>query len=115
VFLSAAARDIVPNPWLSFETGRNAIERLRTRYKNDQFIAANFVFVIEELRKILEAERDRLSREVFEEMIEERTLFFYIIDGEPAVNLSSRPTIRSFEAPYVTTMTTTSKNHCSIT
>src|SRR5690606_23909971 len=49
-----------------------------------------FVFIIEELKKILEKERNRLSEEIFRKMIVDKTLCFYLITGKGGFVLPSR-------------------------
>lgn len=95
VFLAQQLADIVPNPWICFDLGRDALNRLRTRYENDKFIAGNFIFFVEEFRRILDSERDRLSRIVFENMLDKGEMFFYIIDGQKAISIEKRLTVRS--------------------
>ena len=52
--------------------------RLLARYLADR-VAANHVFVLEELRRRVEMERDRLSREVFRSLLESGTMRFLVV------------------------------------
>lgn len=70
--------DVIPNPWVSFEIGKSAIEKLLKKY-NREVVAYNLVFAIEELKKLLFAERDRLSEIVFRNLIKEGSLRFYLV------------------------------------
>ena len=57
--------DIVPNPWQAHEFAQENFEPFPENAGDQQdaerLIANNFVFLIEELRKQLEAEKDRLA------------------------------------------------------
>ena len=64
VFLARQLADIIPNPWIAFELGHKAIKLLSKKYDKET-ISSNFVFVIEELKKILEKEKNKLAEEVF--------------------------------------------------
>ncbi len=46
----------------------------------------NYVFVLEELRQRLEAERDRLSRRVFEELLDAGTMRFLVVTDDLEFN-----------------------------
>jgi len=51
VFLARQLAEIVPNPWHCYQIGANAINLLEEQY-DEAAIANNFVFIIEELKKI---------------------------------------------------------------
>ncbi len=63
-FLARQLGDIIPNPWIAFELGHKAIELLSGKY-DEETIASNFVFIIEELKKILLKKRDEMAENVF--------------------------------------------------
>jgi len=78
VFLARHLLDIVPNPWIAYQFGEIAISRLLKKYSN-QLVVNNFVFIIEELRKQLAAEKDRLAKKVFKDLLSSGALRFMII------------------------------------
>ena len=59
--------DAMPNPWRGREAAERVFGALLDRHPRER-VAASYVFVLEELRKRLEAERDRLSQRVFREL-----------------------------------------------
>jgi type III restriction enzyme len=78
VFLARHLLDIVPNPWVAYEFGRIVLNKLLI--KNDQKVVINnFVFIIEELRKRLTSEKDRLAEQVFRDMISQDKMHFLVI------------------------------------
>lgn len=77
-FLARQLSDIVPNPWIAFDLGKHALKLLSEKY-DEETIAANFVFVIEELKKILDKERNRLAEEVFRKLLDQKKLCFFLI------------------------------------
>lgn len=82
VFMTRQIGDIVPNPWQAHEFSKKVLNHFRkTNGKQDveRMIANNFVFLIEELRKQLEAEKDRLAENVFCSMLTNDELRFLII------------------------------------
>ena len=78
VFITRQIFDIVPNPWIAFEIGEKAFEYFIKKY-DVQTIANNLVFIIEELRKTLEYEKDRLAEEVFRDLIETEKILFFLV------------------------------------
>ena len=83
VFMTRQLCDIVPNPWQAHEFSKQVLSHLREngndREHNERLIANNFVFLIEELRKQLECEKDRLAEQVFQAMLKSDELRFLII------------------------------------
>ena len=78
VFVARHLLDIVPNSWVAHEFGQNVLTKLLGRYDRS-VVVNNFVFIIEELRKYLTSERNRLSETVFREMLSGDTLRFLVI------------------------------------
>ncbi|MHC1729997.1 MAG: hypothetical protein AB9866_29030 [Syntrophobacteraceae bacterium] len=83
VFMTRQLCDIVPNPWQAHEFSKQVLvhfkENGEDREHNERLIANNFVFLIEELRKQLECEKDRLAEQVFRSMLKADELRFIII------------------------------------
>ena len=86
VFMTRQLCDIVPNPWQAHEFAKDILGHfLETKNKKqdaERLVANNFVFIIEELRKQLEAEKDRLAEHVFKSLLEKDELRFLIISRD---------------------------------
>ena len=78
VFMTRQLCDIVPNPWQAHEFARAVLDHFRTA-GDERVLANNFVFLIEELRKRLEQEKERLAEAVFRGMLDKDELRFLII------------------------------------
>lgn len=81
VFVARHLLDIVPNPWVAHEFGQTVLTKLLGRY-DKAAVVNNFVFIIEELRKHLTIEKDRLSEMVFRDMLSGDTLRFLVIAND---------------------------------
>ena len=57
---------------------RGVFNALLARHPREQ-VVGNYMFVLEELRKRLEAERDRLSKQVFAELLDAGTVRFIVV------------------------------------
>src|SRR3990167_2328963 len=83
VFMTRQLGDIVPNPWQAHELAKGVLDHfLKTKssaQEAERLVANNFVFIIGELRKQLEAEKDRLAEHVFLSLLEKDELRFLII------------------------------------
>ncbi len=84
-FAASHLLDLVPNPWQGRDLARRAFEALLERYPADR-VAANHVFVLEELRRRIERERDRLSREVFRALLESGRMRFLVVADDLKFN-----------------------------
>lgn len=94
VFLARQITEIIPNPWICFQIGEKAIQILLKKYDREA-VAGNFVFIIEELKKILVKERDRLSEQVFRKMVADKKLCFFLITDKGGFELPSRIKVKS--------------------
>jgi type III restriction enzyme len=81
VFTARHLLDIVPNPWRAYEFGQAVLTHLLGRYDHE-VVVNNFVFIIEELRKHMARERDRLAEVVFEELVSTDQLRFLVIAND---------------------------------
>jgi type III restriction enzyme len=72
--------DVVPNPWIGYEFVERVFTKLLAKWKGKETVVANnLVFILEELRKQLEAERDRLAETAFNEMLEKDEMRFIVV------------------------------------
>lgn len=92
VFLSRHLLDIVPNPWIAYQFGKTVLDGLIARY-DEKMVLNNFVFIIEELRKHLTAEKDRLAESVFRSLIAEDKLHFLVIASKIGYRLHRQRTV----------------------
>ncbi len=84
-FAASHLLDLVPNPWQGRDMAQRAFESLLERHPLDR-VAANHLFILSELRRQVEAERDRLSRRVFHEMLESGEMRFLVVADDLAMN-----------------------------
>ena len=78
VFMTRQLCDIVPNPWMAHEFAQTVLTHLAEKYDH-KMIASNFVFIIEELRKQLDRGKDRLSENIFQQMLSSGQMRFLVI------------------------------------
>jgi len=72
--------DVVPNPWIGYEFVERVFEKLLANWKGkEKVVSNNLVFILEELRKRLEAERDRLAEQAFNEMLQNDEMRFMVV------------------------------------
>ena len=73
--------DVMPNPWRGHELARQVFAKLQERYPRKQ-VAANTVFILEEMRKRLQTERDRLAERVFGELLDAGRMRFMVVTDD---------------------------------
>lgn len=93
--------DIVPNPWIAYQVAEEVFSSLSSISGNtEEIIANNMVFIIEELRKALAKECDRLAKQVFRDLLDSQQLcFFLVVDRSP--DIPTRINVRK-NAPKLT-------------
>ena len=70
--------DVMPNPWWGREIAMQVFNALLEKHPREK-VVNNYLFILQELRKRLEAERDRLSRRVFGELLEAGAMRFIVV------------------------------------
>ncbi|HEY2583508.1 MAG TPA: DEAD/DEAH box helicase family protein [Mucilaginibacter sp.] len=82
-FLARQIGDLIPNPWIAYAKGDEAIKLIREKFKdheNTSIVESNFVFIIEFLKKVIEKQINYLAEAVFKQLIDEKLLFFFLIE-----------------------------------
>ena len=80
-FAASHLLDLVPNPWWGRELARRACESQLERYPAEM-VAANHSFVLEQLRRQVELERDRLSQEIFRSLLASGEMRFLVVTDD---------------------------------
>jgi type III restriction enzyme len=93
-FLTKQILDIVPNPWIGMMLGRKVIELFINKYDKET-VSSNFVFIIEELKKHLEKERDKAAEIVFKELVSSKKLHFFLITDSGGFKIPPRIKVKS--------------------
>jgi len=106
VFITRQILDIIPNPWIGYEIGKRAIDLFLSKY-DKKIVTNNLVFIIEELRKYLEKERDRLAEKVFRGLIEQKILWFFLLFDKGGYKLPSRIKVKKISKSLIRQNNTT--------
>jgi len=79
--------DTVPNPWIGYEFVQRVFQEILAKRKGEEkLVANNLVFILEELRKRLETERDRLAQIVFDRMLDKDEMRFMVVMHDLGMN-----------------------------
>ncbi|MDQ0255645.1 type III restriction enzyme [Evansella vedderi] len=78
VFMTRHLISIVPNPWIAYEMSEQVITAFRDKGIDDNLIASNLVFIVEELEKRVQIEKDRLAEGIFKQLIKDKVMHFFI-------------------------------------
>jgi type III restriction enzyme len=78
VLMTRQLLDIIPNPWIAHDIGNEILDALLKKNSKEK-VTNNLAFIIEETRKHLIDERDRLSEKIFRDLIEKKKLWFFLL------------------------------------
>ena len=93
-FLTKQILDIVPNPWIGMMIGQKVVKLFTDKYDKET-VSSNFVFIIEELKKHLEKERDKAAEKVFKELVSTKKLHFFLITDSGGFKIPPRIKVKS--------------------
>jgi len=94
VFITRQILDIVSNSWIAYEISKKVIKLFMDKY-DEKRVSNNLVFIIEELRKYLEHERDILSESIFRNLLENKMLCFFLLTNKNGFSLSRSRTVKA--------------------
>jgi type III restriction enzyme len=95
-FAASHLLDVMPNPWRGNEIARRVFAGLAERYERRR-ILDGYVFVLDEIHRRLQSERDRLAREVFHELLDEGRMRFMVVTDDFAFRFPKTLTIPEME------------------
>lgn len=70
--------DIVPNPWVAYQLGKEILEKLKSKNGIDK-VVSNYVYIVQEAKKLLLEEKHRLAKQVFEDLLKKDAMRFMVI------------------------------------
>ncbi|MEW6109749.1 MAG: DEAD/DEAH box helicase family protein [Nitrospirota bacterium] len=78
VLMTRQLLDIIPNPWIAHDIGKDVLDTLLKNNSKEK-VTNNLAFIIEETRKQLLEERNRLSEKIFRDLIDKKKLWFFLL------------------------------------
>ncbi|MFA7253312.1 MAG: DEAD/DEAH box helicase family protein [Patescibacteria group bacterium] len=100
VFVARYLIDVVPNPWVSFEIGKKVFEKIK-RENDLKLVISNFVFIVEELKKHLISERDRLAEDIFKKLVQGEVIRFLVIGKNIGYKFPPKIKVKNIEPPIL--------------
>lgn len=94
VFMTRQILDIIPNPWIAYEIGSKALNTFLLKH-DEKIVANNLVYIIEELRKHLEKEGNKLAEQVFRDLVKQKILCFFLLSGKGGYTLPSHINVKN--------------------
>ena len=76
-FAASHLKDVVPNPWRAAGLAKDVFDELLEKHSQDR-VGANYLFVLEELRKELSLQRDTLCQEAFRQLLASGEMRFIV-------------------------------------
>ena len=95
-FAASHLLDVIPNPWRGNQIAREVFASLAKRYERRR-ILDGYVFVLDEMRRRLLIERDRLARDVFHDLLDAGVMRFMVVTDDFAFRLPTVLTIPEME------------------
>ncbi|MBF0319197.1 MAG: DEAD/DEAH box helicase family protein [Nitrospirae bacterium] len=75
--------DLIPNPWIANSVTERILDGLQAKH-GVNMVAGSFIYIVEQARQHIQAEKDRLAKLVFDNGLENGDIRFTIIADEKA-------------------------------
>lgn len=93
VLMTRQLLDIIPNPWIAHDIGKEVLDALIKKNGRER-VTNNLAFIIEETRKHLIDERDRLSEKIFRDLVDKKKLWFFLLADKGGYELPPSITVK---------------------
>lgn len=96
VYMTRQLLDVVPNPWEAHEIGKAVLEKLIEKNGED-LVFDNFVYIIEEIKKYLQKNKDEHAKNVFDDLINKGEVRFLMIGRDLGYHLPEKIKVKGNE------------------
>lgn len=72
------SENVVSNPWIAYDFSQSVLNPLTEKY-GQETVAQHFIYIVQETKKHLSKEKDRLAHFLFKEMLDKDELRFMVI------------------------------------
>jgi type III restriction enzyme len=93
VFATRQMLEMIPNPWIAHDIVKEVIATLTRKHGLDM-VAKNFVFIVQELVKRADSERNRLAQDIFTDLVSAKKLRFLLLKDDVGYRLPSKISMR---------------------
>lgn len=81
IFMTQQLSDVVPNPWQAFIFSNKIISKIKDKHKIKE-ISENFSFIIEESKRIIAQQRDKLAEKLFKKFLNQGRIRFMVVSKD---------------------------------
>ncbi len=99
VLMTRQLLDIIPNPWIAHDIGKEVLDALLKKNSKEK-VANNLALIIEETRKQLLEERNRLSEKIFRDLIDKKKLWFFLLADKGGYELPPSIKVKKQQKTY---------------
>jgi len=94
IFMAQQLADVIFNPWIAYEFARDILSELSKKHE-PKIIAQNFLFIIEESKRMIGEQRDILARERFIKLIESGEVRFIVAGKDFGFTMPKKISVHS--------------------
>ncbi len=81
-FARVLSDDLIPNPWIANEVAETVLDGLQKKF-GGEMVAGAFVYIVEQAKYHIQAEKDRLAKAVFDDALGNDGIRFTILAEKP--------------------------------
>lgn len=78
IFMAQQLNDVISNPWVAYEFSKKILNELVEKY-DLKAVAQNFLFIIEESKRIMGEQRDQIAKEEFLRLVRAGEIRFVVV------------------------------------
>jgi type III restriction enzyme len=94
VLFSRQILDLIPNPWIAHDLGNMVLNKLIKKHGRE-LVKNNFLFILESVRELIRAEKNRLAKDIFMDLLEQKIIKFGSIGNTVGFRFPDKVTYQS--------------------
>lgn len=92
IFMAQKLGDIIPNPWVAYRFSEMILAKMLSVH-GEAYVSENFFFIIEESKRIIAKQRDIITEEIFNEMLEKGLIGFMVMSSDLGFEFPKKITV----------------------
>jgi len=89
IFMAQQLGDVIPNPWVAYRFAEKILGKM-LQLHGEKRISEHFSYIIEEAKRVIEAQRDDMAEKFFNELLKKGVIRFMVVSKDVGFKLPKK-------------------------